>query len=294
MILSYGTVISIISFKKTKAGEPLKNFYILTDAINYIEDNLYNEFTLKEVAESCYSSLSGLKKLFTYAFHIGLREYITKRRMTHAAHDILKSKISITEIALKYQYNSPEVFTRAFSKVWGTTPSAFKKQWRFSGIFPKILFEYDGGTIMSRRKTDISELYDLLKSRTNSYVLCFDMKNLDLLNKTYGHEAGDKAILECLRRIDSLSDESCLLFRIGGDEFALVTDLTDPVEADLLAKRILALNEQPIIHNNTELPIAMWAAGTKIVGKNVRYKDLYTNLYEALEASKVNAEYSIT
>ncbi|MDF2486460.1 MAG: hypothetical protein K0R46_2628, partial [Herbinix sp.] len=32
----------------------------------------------------------------------------------------------------------------------------------------------------------------------------------------------------------------------------------------------------------------------KIVGKNVRYKDLYTNLYEALEASKVNAEYSIT
>jgi AraC family transcriptional regulator len=146
----------------------LKNFYILTDAINYIEDNLCNEFTLDHVAEACYSSLSGLKKLFAYAFHLGLKEYISKRRMTHAAHDLLNSELSITEIALKYQYNSPEVFTRAFFKVWGTSPSTFKKQWRFTGIFPKILFEYDGGKIMSRKKVDLSELYDLLKSRTNS------------------------------------------------------------------------------------------------------------------------------
>lgn len=268
----------------------MKNFYILTDAIHYIEDNLCNEFTLEDVAESCYSSLSGLKKLFAYAFHLGLREYISKRRMTHAAHDILNSELSITEIALKYQYNSPEVFTRAFSKVWGTNPSAFKKQWRFSGIFPKILFEYDGGKLMSRRKTDLSELYDLLKNRTNSYVLCFDIKNLDPINKNYGHEAGDKAILECLRRIDSLSDESCLLFRIGGDEFALVTNLSEAEGAEQLALKIIASNGQPILHNNVEIPLGMRVGGTKIVGSNIRYKDLYADLYQAIEAAKENSE----
>jgi AraC family transcriptional regulator len=155
----------------------LKNFYILTDAINYIEDNLCNELTLEEIAKASYSSLSGLKKLFGYAFHLGLKEYISKRRMTHAAYDLVNSGLSITGIGLKYQYNSPEVFTRAFFKVWHTTPSAFKKQWRFTGIFPKLLFEYDGGKFMSRRKVDLSELYDYLKSRTNSYVLCFDMIN---------------------------------------------------------------------------------------------------------------------
>ena len=264
----------------------MKNFYILTDAINYIEDNLSNEFTLEEVAEACYSSLSGLKKLFAYAFHIGLKEYITKRRMTHAANDLMKSDMSITEIALKYQYNSPEVFTRAFFKVWGTTPSAFKKQWRFTGIFPRILFEYDGGNEMSKRKTDISELYDLLKRRTDSYVLCFDMIHLDYTNRQYGKEAGDKAILECLRRIDTQSDESCLLFRIGGDEFVLVTDLKSSADAETLIRKILSFNSQSILHNNVEIPVGMRAGYTKITGSNVRYKDLFTDLNKVIDDVK--------
>jgi AraC family transcriptional regulator len=266
----------------------LKNFYILTDAINYIEENLCNEFTLEDLADACYSSLSGLKKLFAYAFHLGLKEYISKRRMSHAAHDILTSELSITEIALKYQYNFPEVFTRAFSKVWGTSPSAFKKQWRFSGIFPKILFEYDGGVIMSKRNTDLSELYDLLKSRTNSYVLCFDIIDLMPINDNYGHEAGDKAILEALRRIDSLSDENSLLFRIGGDEFALVTDLTEAEEVEKLAMKIIQLNGQPITHNNIEIPLGMRVGCTKIIGNNIRYKDLYSDLYNAINNAKEN------
>lgn len=271
-----------------RAGDILKNFYILTDAINYIEDNLCSAFSLENVAEACYSSLSGLKKLFGYTFHMGLREYITKRRMTHAAYDLLNTDLSVTEIALKYQYNSPEAFTRAFFKIWGSTPSAFKKQWKFTGIFPKIIFECDGGVTMSRRNLDLSELYDLLKSRTNSYVLCFDMINLMYINDTYGTEAGDKAILECLRRIDSLSDDSCILFRIGGDEFALVTSYSDLADARELAARITALNDSPITHNNLELPIGMRVGCARIVGTNVRYKDLYNDLYKAIEGAKEN------
>lgn len=288
--IRYRYISPIVVMGAVRQVIPLKNFYILTDAINYIEDNLCNDFTLEAVAASCYSSLSGLKKLFAYAFHLGLKEYISKRRMTHAAYDILNTGLSITEIAFKYQYNSPEVFTRAFSKVWGTTPSAFKKQWRFSGIFPRILFEYDGGMIMSRKKIDLSELYDLLKSRTDSYVLCFDIKNLDPINNNFGYEAGDKAILECLRRIDSLTDDSCILFRIGGDEFALVTDLTDPREAELLGQKILSQNGTPIQHNGIEIPLGMRVGGTKLTGEKVRYQELYADLNHAIDAAKENAE----
>jgi AraC family transcriptional regulator len=219
---------------------------------------------------------------------MGLREYITKRRITHAADDLLNLDLSITDIALKYQYNSPESFTRAFFKVWGTTPSAFKKQWKFTKIFPKIIFEYDGGVTMSRKNLDLSELYDLLKSRTNSYVLCFDMINLMYINDTYGKEAGDKAILECLRRIDSLSDDSCILFRIGGDEFALVTHFSDLSDARKLAEEITALNDRPIIHNDVEIPIGMRAGCAKLIGTNIRYKDLYADLYKAIEGAKEN------
>ena len=271
----------------------MKNFYILTDALNYIEDNLCNAFTLEDVAEACYSSLSGLKKLFRYAFHHGLYEYVSKRRLTHAAHDLLNTDLSVTEIAYKYQYNSPEVFTRAFSKVWGTTPSAFKKQWKFSGIFPRIQFEYDGGEIMSRKNVDLSELYDLLKSRTDSYVLCFDMICLKPINDNYGFDAGDKAILECLKRIDSLSDDSCILFRIGGDEFALVTDLKSTDEAEALIKRILAKNGEPIEHNQNKIPVAMRVGCTRLIGSTLRYSNLYADLNRAIEDAKGSSEFYV-
>lgn len=270
----------------------MRNFYILTDAINYIEDNLCNEFTLEGVAEACYSSLSGLKKLFAYAFHLGLKEYVSKRRISHAARDLLNTELTITEIALKYQYNSPEVFTRAFSKIWGTTPSAFRKQWRFSGIFPRFEFEYDGGKLMSRKKVDLSELYDLLKCRTDSYILCFDIMGFQAVNDSYGHDAGDKVILECLERIDTLSGENCILFRIGGDEFALVTDLSNASEAEQLAKKILALNIQPILYESHEIPVKMRVGGTKINGKAVRYKELFENLDKAIEEARQRSDSS--
>lgn len=265
-----------------KKEHEMKNFYILSCAINYIEVHLTCEFTLDDVARACYSSLSGLKKLFQYAFHHGLKEYISKRRLTSAAHDLLSLEMTVTQIAMKYQYNSPEVFTRAFIRLWGTSPSSFKRQWKFTGIFPKILFEYNGDKMMSQKNVDISELYDLLASRINSYVICFDMVGLLAINETYGREAGDKAILECLKRIDNNTSDNCLLFRIGGDEFALVADSEDIDEVDRIARRIIALNDQPIVHNGVLIPISLRAACAKIAGKNVRYSELYGNLNQAI------------
>lgn len=113
---------------------------------------------------------------------------------------------------------------------------------------------------------------------------------MEPINKNFGYEAGDKAILECLRRIDSLTDDSCILFRIGGDEFALVTDLIDPREAELLGQKILSLNGTPILHNRTEIPLGMRVGGTKIAGAKVRYHELYADLNQAIEAAKENSE----
>jgi len=113
-------------------------------------------------------------------------------------------------------------------------------------------------------------------------VLCFDIIDLGPLNKNYGREAGDKAILECLRRIDTHSDENCILFRIGGDEFALVSDLEDFQEVEGLAKNIIGLNDHPIVHNNSEIPVSMRVGSTKIAGSNVRYKDLFSYLNQAI------------
>lgn len=267
----------------------LKSFYILTGVLNYIEENLGNPITQEEIAKECYCSLSSLQKLFRYAFNYSIKEYISKRRLTNAAKDIVNTDLTITEIAMKYQYNSSEVFTRAFTRLWGTSPSKFKTQWKFTGIFPRIIIDDNGGNNMSGKKVDISELYDILKSKQNTYVLCFDIIKFSAINEI-SYDAGDKAILECLRRIDETASEDMLLFRIGGDEFALVTGLTDINMTEKLAEKILFKNGNPIIHNGQNIPLSMRIGITKFDDSNIRYNKLFADLQDTINFTRDNGK----
>ena len=105
----------------------MKNFCIFADAINYIEGNLCSPIVQEDIAAACYCS------------HTSLKEYISKRRLTRSAEDIVRTDMTLTDIAMKYQYNSPEVFLRAFFRFWGVTPSKFKEHWRSTGLFPRII-----------------------------------------------------------------------------------------------------------------------------------------------------------
>jgi AraC family transcriptional regulator len=271
----------------------LKNFYILTDALEYIEDNLCEEMSQENIASTCYCSLSSLQKLFRYVFHVSIKEYISKRRLTHAAKELINTDDSIIDIALKYQYNSHEVFTRAFTKLWGKPPQTFRSKERFAGLFPKIEFNYDGGKIiMAKRKFDVSELYDELQRKRSTYVLCFDIVNLISINNI-SYEAGDKAILECLRRIDENSNDEMLLFRVGGDEFVLVTGLEDIEEVNKIAKKIINLNGTLITHNYISIPLSLHCGEVKLDYKNIRYSELFPMLSDTIDRSKGKKETAI-
>ncbi len=270
-------------------GETMKNFYVLAEAVQYIEDHLCEKMTAESIADACYVSLSSLQKLFRYAFHIGLMDYVTRRRMTHAANLLVNSDMNILDIAMKYQYNSHEVFARAFSKTWNSTPSVFRRQWTFTGLFPKLDFDYseDGRSLSMKRKYDITELYDYLKQKENTYVVCFDMVHMMEINDRYGREAGDKAIVECLRRIDEAAKDGMLTYRIGGDEFVLVTGYERLEQAQEIAGRVLAANGQTIEQEGTAVPVSLRAGYVLMEGSNVKYGELYTKFNEAINASKV-------
>jgi AraC family transcriptional regulator len=227
-----------------------------------------------------------LEKLFRYALHLSIKEYITKRLMTLAAKDIISSGGSITDIAMKYQFNSVEVFTRTFKRVWNVKPSEFKDNWRFTGIFPKINYEYKEGEdlYMARKKVDMSEAYDYLKERKGSYVLCFDIRHLTAINNI-SPKAGDIAILEMASRIDKAAAEDMLVIRIGGDEFAMLTGLYDYASAKALSERVLEKNGQPVIFENKELPLALWCGITQIP-ESLRYSEFFTDMHNAITAGK--------
>lgn len=259
----------------------MNKFEILSVALSYIEENLLSGVTPELCAEKCCYSLSSLQKMFKCALHIGISDYISRRRLTLAAQDLIKTEESVLDIAMKYGYNSHEVFTRAFMRLWGVTPSKFRKSRRFSEIFPKLdaaanVTDEEGAVIMaSKMKFDVSHLYEFIQSRKGKYVICFDMVRLMYINETYGSAAGDIAIAECLRRIDEYSEEDMLPIRIGGDEFVLITDLDNEEDAKAMAEKILAHNGETVKSGGNEFEVSMRAGYVVIPKNNLRYSELF-------------------
>jgi len=260
----------------------MNKFEILSLALEYIEDDLCDA-DAEKCAEVCCYSLSNLQKMFSCVFHIGISEYIARRRLTNAARELLETNASVLEIALKYGYNSHEVFTRAFSRLWGVTPSQFRKKSGFSDIFPKfgeprqLLYDERGNSIMtSGIRFDVSELYDFIVSRRGKYVICFDMRHLMYINDTFGMRAGDAAIAESLMRISSCADESSVVIRIGGDEFIMITDFSDKADAEKIAEKVLAMNGGKIRSGNDEFEVSLKAGYVVIPEKGgIRYNELF-------------------
>lgn len=259
----------------------MKNFCIFTDAVNYIEEHLCDELRQEEIAAACCCSLSALQKVWRYCTHTSLKEYISKRRLTRCAGEIMNTDLTLTEIAMKYRYNSPEVFTRAFRKLWGIPPSRFKSEWHSAGIFPRILpvEQETGGKHMSR-KVDISELYEELEKNRKGYVLCYDVVELDRINKNLGRRIGDAVILEAFRRIDEAAGEEMLVFRIGGDEFAVVTGLSEREAVEAAAKKVLSQNGNPILCGEQKIPVSLRVGAVRFGenGHSIRYDELFDSL----------------
>lgn len=235
---------------------------VLAGALGYIESQLQSDLTPEEVADQCGYSLSALQKMFRYAFRIGVKDYIARRRITLAARDLLETGDTVLTIALRYGYGSHEVFTRAFRRIWGETPSAFRKERRFADIYPRLKpqpcrLELRGGGYVTVHQFDNTALYDAMKTMNGTWAVAFDTRRLMEINERFGHMAGDLVIAECIRRIDAAREEGMVFFRIGGDEFILLTGSADETVARRMAEKVTAANGGTIAFGGQEIPVAL-------------------------------------
>lgn len=242
---------------------------VLAQALGYIEAHLRGELTPDEVADSCGYSLSALQKMFRYAFRIGVKDYIARRRITLAARDLLGTKDTVLTIALRYGYESHEVFTRAFRRIWGETPSVFRRERGFADIYPQLQpklskLELQEGGFVYVHQFNNTDLYDAMKTMNGTWAVAFDTCHLMEINNNYGHMAGDLAIAECIKRIDTSLEEGMAFFRIGGDEFILLTASTDQAAAQRVADAIIAHNGAPITFGGKSIPISLRYALTTL------------------------------
>ncbi|HDR7623157.1 TPA: AraC family transcriptional regulator [Bacillus mycoides] len=130
--------------------DSLKN---MNAAMQYIEDNLTHEIDFKEVAKIAFCSEYHFKRMFSFLAGISLSEYIRCRRLTLAAFELKDSKAKVIDVAIKYGYNSPDSFTRAFQNLHGITPSEARSTIRSLKAYSPMTFQLSiqGGNEMNYR-----------------------------------------------------------------------------------------------------------------------------------------------
>lgn len=125
----------------------------INDALNYIEENLISEINFKEVARLAFCSEYHLQRMFSFLAGITLSEYIGRRRLTLPALELNNSNTRIIDLAVKYGYNSPDSFTRAFQGLHGITSSEARFNGRSLKAYPRMTFKLSvkGGSEMNYR-----------------------------------------------------------------------------------------------------------------------------------------------
>lgn len=122
-------------------------------AVAYIEANLDGEIDMKEVGRLASCSVYHFQRVFSYMANVTLAEYIRRRRLTRAAFDLQGGAEKVIDIALKYGYDSPTAFNRAFQQLHGMPPSEARADGKSFVAYPPLSFQItiQGVTAMNYR-----------------------------------------------------------------------------------------------------------------------------------------------
>ncbi|MDR0442258.1 MAG: AraC family transcriptional regulator, partial [Treponema sp.] len=132
----------------------------LTSVITYIENNLTNDICIDEISKQAYTSSSHFQFVFHVVMGMTIGDYIRNRRLSLAAQDLLQPDSKIIDVAMRYQYDTQESFSKAFTRFHGVPPSKVREgQVRlFHPLTINVTIQ--GGFDMARKFIDEFHLVD--------------------------------------------------------------------------------------------------------------------------------------
>ena len=196
--------------------------------MEYLESKLDAEVDLQKFQQLSGYSYALFSRLFSILADMTLAEYLRNRRLSEAVTDLRESSEKVIDIALKYGYESADAFSAAFKKFHGATPSEVRngKPYR---VFPRLQLslKITGGKNMdikiqkkptftvagvlleaidnSQCPSAWEQLYanhsfESLESlgRGQSFGVCSDVKESEIINYMAAYDATDKAKAEAL------------------------------------------------------------------------------------------------
>ncbi len=118
-----------------------------------MEEHIHEDINYADVAASIHMSSYNFHRTFSFIAGMTANEYIRNRRLTLAAQELQTTNLSVIDAAYKYGYESPESFSKAFSRFHGSTPKQAKKPGAKLHLFNPLVIKItmEGGSIMDYR-----------------------------------------------------------------------------------------------------------------------------------------------
>ncbi|MFZ5989620.1 MAG: AraC family transcriptional regulator [Bacillota bacterium] len=243
----------------------------MNGAISYVEENLAGEIDFETVAKIACCSVYHFQRMFSFIVGVPLSEYIRRRRLTLAAFELQNSDIKVIDLALKYDYDSPISFSRAFQNLHGVAPSLARDKGTQLKAYPRLSFQI---TI----KGDVGMDYRIEQTRASKiFGKSIEIKYHD----TQMYEDAKNFVMSCIkdgtaqeiRDVLGLGDFKALLEGTYNDDSAKLYGLTAHYGWNDSGLRFMAGMDHPDFKvpdhfEVLEIPEATWAVfsitGTKI------------------------------
>lgn len=135
----------------------------MKNSLEYIEEHLTEEISYEEIARQACVSVFHFQRVFGILCGITVGEYIRNRRLTMAGEELTATNSKVIDVAIKYGYDSPDSFTKAFARFHGINPSQAKEYGNVLKTFAPlhIKFSLEGGGIMDY-KLEVKEAITIL------------------------------------------------------------------------------------------------------------------------------------
>jgi len=183
-------------------------------AICYMEEHLELDVTLGDIAKAVNISAFHFQRAFAVIVGMTPNEYIRCRRLSQAGAELARGDSKVIDAALRYGYDSPESFAKAFSRFHGISPLQAKNgsPVRFMNRYT-VKIVIDGGSIMEFRIEKWDE-FDLIL-HTETFEPGTDETAIPEIWKAYYEQQDYRRVPGEIGTCASLNDDSRRIYGIG-------------------------------------------------------------------------------
>lgn len=229
----------------------------MQNAINYIEAHLCDDLDYAKIAKQSFSSSYHFQRVFSILCGYTLGEYIRNRRLTLAGAELASENAKVIDVALKYGYESPDSFAKAFTRFHGISPSQARGNGAnlksFSRLSIKISLE--GGCVMDYK---IEEKPTSIFTGYKRHFEGVPNERFEQEKDFYVHTRANQYLLEGMA--EDAYTEYCVIKNIHDDgyDFYIANRLPDYMREHITDDAVLGV-EDARRFENIEVPAHTYA-----------------------------------